>query len=174
VSNFRIVGGTRSEVVGSILAGGRLARRATTCCPVSLWFNGCSVGMAICCCCPRHIITSRSPICGGGIDVQIPPPTLIVRLWIYTEHVPILGHNGVRTDPWCSYRWETGVASRRARTEWLGRTRLSVTSSKRCCKTDDAAVQRRCQAPNWSGQRMLGRSKLPPCGSFQRFLNWWL
>jgi hypothetical protein len=31
VSDFRTVGGTRSEVVGSVLARGRLVRRATPC-----------------------------------------------------------------------------------------------------------------------------------------------
>jgi hypothetical protein len=47
MSDFRIVGGTRSEVVGSVLAGGSIERRATPCCPVSLWCNGCSVGRAM-------------------------------------------------------------------------------------------------------------------------------
>jgi hypothetical protein len=63
VSDFRIVGGTRSEVVGSVLAGGRLVRRATPCCPVSLWCNGCSVDRAICCCCCCVITSIRKFAC---------------------------------------------------------------------------------------------------------------
>jgi hypothetical protein len=72
--DFHIVGGTRSEVVGSVLAGGRLARGATPCCPVSLWCNGCSVGRAIW----RSVVVVLSRRChqyvGGGIDVRIHPP----------------------------------------------------------------------------------------------------
>jgi hypothetical protein len=65
VPDFHIVGGTRSEVVGSVSAGGRLARRSTPCCPVSLWCNGCSVGRAVCCvitsdkkfaCCSNNVV----------------------------------------------------------------------------------------------------------------------
>jgi hypothetical protein len=103
---------------------------------------------------------------GGRYRCANTSPTLIVHLCIYTEHVLVVGHNGVRTAAWCSYRCETGVASRRARTAWLWRTRLSITSSKRRCKTDDTAVQRPCQAPNWSGQWRPGRSKLTAMGEF--------
>jgi hypothetical protein len=47
-------------------------------------------------------LLGEEPLCGRF-------PT--VRLWIYTEHVLIAGHNGVRTGAWCSYHCETGVAS---------------------------------------------------------------
>jgi hypothetical protein len=47
VSDSRIVGGTRSEVVGSVLAGGRLARRATPCWSVSAASVGRSVVVVV-------------------------------------------------------------------------------------------------------------------------------
>jgi hypothetical protein len=89
--------------------------------------------------------------------MRIPPPTLIVCLWIYTEHVMIAGHNGVRTAAWCSYCCETRLASWLAWTAWHGRTRLSV--------LEQAAFARLLTLPGPELVRTKKTQKAkPPCG----------
>jgi hypothetical protein len=34
--------------------------------------------------CFRYLVVFHKELWGGGIDVRIPPPTLIVCLWFYT------------------------------------------------------------------------------------------